>query len=60
MLWIGRFKFVTFGTQKGGKTDQLKCAFMEHDPERLPLIDANALENERKTGEEVFSRYHGL
>ncbi|MFH1881651.1 MAG: DNA methyltransferase [Planctomycetota bacterium] len=39
----GRFKFVTFGTQKGGKTDRFKCAFMEHDPERLPLIDANAL-----------------
>ena len=39
----GRFKFVTFGTQKGGKTDRFKCAFMEHDPERLPMIDANAL-----------------
>ena len=39
----GRFKFVTFGTSKGGKTDRFKCAFMEHDPERLPVIDANAL-----------------
>ncbi|MBW1700358.1 MAG: hypothetical protein JRK26_26680, partial [Deltaproteobacteria bacterium] len=39
----GRFKFVTFGTWKGGKTDWFKCAFMEHDPERLPVIDANAL-----------------
>jgi Eco57I restriction-modification methylase len=39
----GRFKFVTFGTQKSEKTDRFKCAFMEHDPERLPLIDANAL-----------------
>jgi hypothetical protein len=39
----GRFKVVTFGTQKGGKTDRFKCAFMEHDPERLPLIDAKAL-----------------
>jgi len=39
----GRFKFVTFGTQKGGKTDRFKCAFMEHEPERLPVIDANAL-----------------
>ena len=39
----GRFKFVTFGTQKGVQTDQFKCAFMEHDPERLPAIDANAL-----------------
>jgi hypothetical protein len=39
----GRFKFVTFGTQKGGSTDRFKCAFMEHDPERLPAIDANAL-----------------
>ena len=37
------FKFVLFGAQKGGKTDRFKCAFMEHDPERLPLIDANAL-----------------
>ncbi|MCZ6678916.1 MAG: hypothetical protein O7E52_16915 [Candidatus Poribacteria bacterium] len=40
----GRFKFVTFGTQKGGETDRFKCAFMEHDPERLPVIDAIALE----------------
>ena len=39
----GRFKFVTFGTQKGGKTDSFKCAFMKHDPERLPAIDVNAL-----------------
>jgi len=39
----GRFKFITFGTQKGGETDRFKCAFMEHDPERLPGIDANAL-----------------
>ena len=39
----GRFKFVIFGTQKGGVTDQFKCAFMEHDPERLPAIDTNAL-----------------
>ena len=38
----GRFKFVTFGTQKGGSTDRFKCAFMEHDPERLPVIDAKA------------------
>ncbi len=39
----GRFKFVTFGTKKGRKTDRFKCAFMEHDPERLPAIDTNAL-----------------
>ena len=37
------FKFVTFGTKKGGKTDRFKCAFMEHDPERLSVIDDNAL-----------------
>jgi hypothetical protein len=37
------FKFVLFGAQKGGKTDRFKCAFMEHDPERLPVIDAHAL-----------------
>jgi len=37
------FKFVLFSTQKGGKTDSFKCAFMEHDAERLPAIDANAL-----------------
>ena len=38
----GRFKFVLFSTKKGGTTDQFKCAFMEHDPERLPIINANA------------------
>ena len=44
----GRFKFVTFGTQKGGSTDWFKCAFMEHDPERLPVIDADALKMSMK------------
>jgi hypothetical protein len=38
------FKFVLFGARKGGKTDRFRCCFMEHDPERLPAIDANALE----------------
>lgn len=39
----GRFKFVTFGAEKGGMTESFKCAFMEHDPERLPLIHEKAL-----------------
>jgi len=38
------FKFVLFGTRKGGKLDRFKCTFMEHDPERLPIIDASALQ----------------
>jgi hypothetical protein len=38
-----RFKFVVFGTEKVGKTEAFKCAFMEHDPERLADIDSNAL-----------------
>ena len=38
------FKFVLFGTTKGGTTDSFRCAFMEHDPERLPIIDADSLE----------------
>ena len=37
------FKFILFGTQKGYTTEQFKCAFMKHDPERLPAIDSNAL-----------------
>ena len=37
------FKFVLFGTRKGGNTEQFRCAFMEHNPERLPVIDKNAL-----------------
>ena len=40
----GRFKFVVFGTKKGGKSENIRCVFMEHDPIRLPLISANALE----------------
>ena len=38
------FKFILFGTHKGGDTDQFKCAFMMHDPERLPTIEKMALE----------------
>jgi hypothetical protein len=41
------FKFVLFGTQKSGSTDRFKCAFMEHDPERLPLIEKSALKISR-------------
>jgi hypothetical protein len=40
----GRFKFILFCTEKGNMTDAFHCAFMEHDPERLPIIDAGALE----------------
>ena len=40
----GRFKFVTFGTQKGGKTNGFKCTFMEHNPDRLQIIDKNAMQ----------------
>jgi hypothetical protein len=39
----GRFKFVTFGTKKGRKTELFNCSFMEHNPEKLPLIEAKAL-----------------
>ncbi|MDD4018108.1 MAG: hypothetical protein PHV28_09185, partial [Kiritimatiellae bacterium] len=37
------FKFICFCTRKGGKTDGFKCAFMQHDPARLPAIHGNAL-----------------
>ncbi len=39
----GRFKFITFCTRKGGRTELFKCAFMQHDPERLPAIHIDAL-----------------
>jgi len=37
------FKFVLFGTQKGGITESFQCAFMEHSPERLPAIENAAI-----------------
>ncbi len=37
------FKFVVFVTRKGGISDDFKCVFMEHNPQRLPHLDANAL-----------------
>lgn len=37
-----RFKFVTFATQKGGETGAFRCAFMQHDPARLPAIERDA------------------
>jgi hypothetical protein len=39
----GRFKFVLFSSKRSGMTDAFRCAFMEHNPERLPSIDENAL-----------------
>ena len=37
------FKFVLLGVEKGGKSETFKCAFMEHDPEKLPTLEKNAL-----------------
>jgi len=37
-----RFKFITFSTQKGGETESFRCAFMQHDPIRLELIEQAA------------------
>ena len=39
----GRFKFVLLGAEKGKVTNQFKCAFMQHDPDQLVVIDNNAL-----------------
>ena len=39
----GRFKFVLFCTEKGRQTKEFKCAFMQHDPVKLPAIEAGAL-----------------
>lgn len=38
-----QFKFALLSTERGGITDSFKVAFMEHDPDRLPIIDKNAL-----------------
>lgn len=40
----GRFKFVLFCTVKGKQTTEFKCAFMRHDPAKLPAIEAGALQ----------------
>jgi len=37
------FKFVLLGSQKKASTDTFRCAFMEHDPDRLPVIDKTSL-----------------
>lgn len=36
------FKFITFSTEKGGETESFRCAFMQHDPTRLELIEQAA------------------
>ena len=55
----GRFKFILFCAEKGGETESFRCAFMEHDPERLPVIDAGALvmqlEHVRKFSPDTFN-----
>lgn len=38
-----RFKFVTLCMLKGRPTRAFRCAFMQHDPERLSAIDSRAL-----------------
>jgi hypothetical protein len=39
----GRFKFVAFSTEKGSETNNFRCAFMQHNPQRLPVIDKTSL-----------------
>jgi hypothetical protein len=36
------FKFITFSTRKGGTTEAFRCAFMQHNPERLAVIEDDA------------------
>ena len=40
---MGLYNFCVLGIKKDGKTKKFKCAFMQHDPERLPVIDKNPL-----------------
>jgi len=47
------FKFVLFCTEKGKQTTEFKCAFMQHDPAKLPAIEAEAL----KMTEEQVRRF---
>ncbi len=53
------FKFVVFCTEKGKQTTEFKCAFMQHDPEKLPVIEERALkmsvEKVRKFSPETLS-----
>ena len=37
------FKFIVLCFEKGASDGKIKCSFMQHDPERLPAIEANAL-----------------
>ena len=39
----GRFKFVVMSCIKKDKTNNFKCAFMEHNVERLPFIENKAI-----------------
>jgi hypothetical protein len=39
-----QFKFATVCTKKGGSTVAFRCAFMQHDPWRLPVIEQSAVE----------------
>jgi hypothetical protein len=36
------FKFILFSARRGGTTKSFNCAFMQHDPMRLPVIEESA------------------
>jgi hypothetical protein len=38
-----RFKFILLSLGKDCGSSPFKCSFMQHDPERLPLIEANSI-----------------
>ncbi len=37
------FKFILFCAEKGGTPAEFHCRFMQHDPETLPIIEANSV-----------------
>ena len=39
----GRFKFITVCIVKSQTRQEIRCAFMQHDPETLPLIEKQAI-----------------
>ncbi|WP_419656001.1 uncharacterized protein Dvar_51100 [Desulfosarcina variabilis str. Montpellier] len=40
----GRKRIIVLSIEKGGSTDTFNCAFMQHDPQRLPSVHSHSLQ----------------
>ena len=56
----GRKRILVLLVERGSRTNAFNCAFMQHDPQRLPSVHKNALQMTLKQVEELGRESYAL